>query len=72
MNNELISKRAYELYVRRGCKDGFDVDDWLQAEREIQMGSYQPKIDLSTASVSTRRPASTTGTITSTVTRKKK
>jgi hypothetical protein len=31
----LIAKRAYELYVERGCRDGFAIDDWLEAEREV-------------------------------------
>ena len=31
-----ISARAYELYCSRGCHDGHDVEDWLQAERELQ------------------------------------
>ena len=30
-----ISKRAHELYEARGGHDGRDLDDWLQAEREI-------------------------------------
>ena len=30
-----ISKRAHELYQARGGQDGRDLDDWLQAEREI-------------------------------------
>jgi hypothetical protein len=31
-----IAKRAFELYCERGCQDGRDVEDWLQAERELQ------------------------------------
>jgi hypothetical protein len=31
-----IAARAYELYCERGCSHGHDVDDWLQAERELQ------------------------------------
>ena len=31
-----IAQRAFELYCERGCQDGQDVDDWLQAERELQ------------------------------------
>lgn len=31
-----IACRAYELYESRGRTDGSDVDDWLQAERELQ------------------------------------
>jgi Protein of unknown function (DUF2934) len=31
-----IQQRAYELYEQRGRNDGHDLDDWLQAEREIK------------------------------------
>jgi hypothetical protein len=31
-----IAHRAYELYCERGCQDGHDIDDWLQAERELR------------------------------------
>lgn len=31
-----IAARAYELYEQRGCQDGYALEDWLQAEREIQ------------------------------------
>jgi hypothetical protein len=31
-----IACRAYEIYQRRGCEDGSDVDDWLQAEQELK------------------------------------
>ncbi len=27
--------RAYELYLQRGGMNGHEVEDWLQAEREI-------------------------------------
>jgi len=30
-----IARRAYELYEARGYVDGFDVEDWLQAEQDI-------------------------------------
>jgi hypothetical protein len=32
---EAIRARAYELYLARGCEDGFAQDDWLRAEAEI-------------------------------------
>jgi hypothetical protein len=32
---EEIARRAYELYEARGYVDGFDVEDWLQAEQDI-------------------------------------
>ena len=31
-----IQQRAYELYERRRRTDGYDLDDWLQAESEIK------------------------------------
>jgi Protein of unknown function (DUF2934) len=31
-----IARRAYDLYLTRGCEHGHDVDDWLQAERELR------------------------------------
>jgi len=30
-----IAVRAYELYLEHGGDDGHDLDDWLQAEREL-------------------------------------
>jgi hypothetical protein len=33
---EKIERRAYELYLERGEVQGYDQDDWLQAERELQ------------------------------------
>ena len=31
-----IARRAYDLYHARGREHGHDVDDWLQAERELR------------------------------------
>lgn len=30
-----ITARAYELYVERGCREGYAEQDWIDAEREI-------------------------------------
>jgi len=32
---EEIELRAYQIYMERGGADGQDVEDWLQAEREL-------------------------------------
>ena len=32
---EEIELRAYQIYVERGGAQGHDLDDWLQAEREL-------------------------------------
>ena len=31
-----IEARAHELYLQRGCEDGHDVEDWLNAEKELK------------------------------------
>jgi len=35
LRHRLISEAAYALYTARGYADGFDVDDWLTAEAEV-------------------------------------
>jgi Protein of unknown function (DUF2934) len=37
---EEISRLAYEIYLERGGEPGHDLDDWLQAERELEMASF--------------------------------
>ena len=31
-----VARRAYDLYLASGCEYGHDVDDWMQAERELR------------------------------------
>lgn len=33
---EDIERRAYEIYVERGGSEGSEMEDWLQAERELK------------------------------------
>jgi Protein of unknown function (DUF2934) len=35
LRQRLISEAAHDLYVRRGYCDGYDLDDWLQAEAAV-------------------------------------
>ena len=35
---EEIRQRAYEIYLARGAAPGDEVEDWLQAERELRLG----------------------------------
>ena len=32
---EDVRRRAFELFERRGCELGHEVEDWLKAEREV-------------------------------------
>jgi len=34
-----VARRAYDLYLARGREHGHDVDDWMQAERELRASS---------------------------------
>jgi hypothetical protein len=34
-NCDDIRRRAYEVYLERGSLPGNELDDWLQAEREL-------------------------------------
>jgi hypothetical protein len=33
--HELISQRAYEIFLSRGAAGGADLDDWFRAEQEL-------------------------------------
>ena len=33
--HEEIAQRAFALYEQRGTADGRDLDDWLEAERQL-------------------------------------
>jgi DUF2934 family protein len=35
LTEEISRKHAYELFERRGCQHGHDVEDWLEAEAEV-------------------------------------
>jgi hypothetical protein len=36
LRHRLVSEAAYRRYVERGYEDGYDVEDWLQAEAEVE------------------------------------
>jgi hypothetical protein len=36
--DEEIRRRAYEIYLERGEEPGRELEDWLQAERELARG----------------------------------
>jgi hypothetical protein len=35
-DQEQIRYRAYGLYVQNGYRDGYAIDDWLTAERQVR------------------------------------
>ena len=36
--HERVRNRAYVLFEQRGRVDGFDIEDWLQAENQVKLG----------------------------------
>lgn len=36
--DDQIRRRAYEIYLERGEQPGHDLEDWFQAERELEGG----------------------------------
>lgn len=44
--HEMIARKAYELYERRGGAPGHEFEDWLEAERQISteaLSSLKPQ-----------------------------
>ena len=37
--HEEVQRRAYEIYLSQGGTDGRDLDNWLQAERELSQAN---------------------------------
>lgn len=40
---ERIQNKAYEIYQKRGGEHGSDMDDWLQAEKEVMESQKKVK-----------------------------
>jgi len=60
---EAIAVRAYEIYLSRGGSHGHSIDDWLQAERELQVsgGKRRVAIDRRGAASQSLQPARPSG-----------
>ena len=39
----MVSETAYRLYTERGYTDGYDMDDWLQAEAAVEHMVLNPE-----------------------------
>jgi hypothetical protein len=38
-----VAKRAHEIYEARGGHHGADMDDWLEAEKQLRAARTKPK-----------------------------
>jgi hypothetical protein len=43
LRHRLISAAAFDLYAKRGFVDGFDLDDWLSAEANVDHFLLNPQ-----------------------------
>jgi hypothetical protein len=51
---ELITKKAYELFMKRGGKPGHEMDDWLTAEKLVDRELQEKSRSAPTPSAATR------------------
>ena len=42
LRHRMISETAYHLYAQRGYADGYDLDDWFQAETQVDHVMLRP------------------------------
>jgi len=42
--SEDVARRAYELFLSRDGQHGRDVDDWLEAERQLTSNGTPPRL----------------------------
>jgi hypothetical protein len=57
VSDDPIAERAHEIYLERGCVDGFDCEDWFRAERELAaMPAIAPKRGSAPVKKTVKRP----------------
>lgn len=44
LRHRMVSETAFRMYEERGCVDGYELDDWLQAEAEVDHLVLNPKV----------------------------
>lgn len=54
---EMIREAAYSRYMDRGYEHGHDLEDWLEAEAEIDAAMVEPGIEFGMQQGGTRGPA---------------
>lgn len=65
--HEQITQRAYEIYLKRGCPEGCDLEHWLEAERQLSAEAEPAAKETASASADSARsrsprPAATVST----------
>jgi hypothetical protein len=58
---DAIARRAFEIYQGRGGNHGADLDDWLEAERQLRRGPSDVTGPAPTARPKRRKTSEETG-----------
>jgi hypothetical protein len=60
---DAVARRAYEIYQERGGSHGADLDDWLEAERQLKRGptDVTGPVGPAPAKARRRKPSEETG-----------
>jgi hypothetical protein len=45
-SRDAVARRAYELFLERGRTHGRDLQDWLDAERQLRADSASPDLKI--------------------------
>lgn len=56
--HEQITQRAYEIYLQRGCPEGKDLENWLEAERQLSAETESGAKDIPAVAEGSRPRAS--------------
>jgi hypothetical protein len=43
-SDDEIRERVYQIYLKRGWKNGYDLSDWLAAKRELEQAETEPLV----------------------------
>ncbi len=49
--DEMIRQTAYRFYLARGCVAGYELDDWLQAEEQVNQAIAGSQASASSAAL---------------------
>ena len=41
-DHDKIAEKAYQKYIERGCLDGYDQQDWFEAEQAVKNAKKKP------------------------------
>ena len=56
-SEDQIRTRAREIFLQNGSQPGHDLDNWLQAERELMQSSGRPVKELEPPKAKQGKPA---------------